>query len=169
MIIFVHINSSIYIPESITYTFLTDLWIVNNLWALIVPIFFCMKYGFKIYIPFFVAGLFFLTMYMFYNDSAMIYIISYFILSFFGSLIAGHINKRKNINPSLWRCFIMDKRKKIKVITTIICLLLSIFALYTFIFIAEVSKGWRIVLIIIAIFWIISGISNLLEYFGKQK
>ncbi|HJA51520.1 MAG TPA: hypothetical protein H9952_00020 [Candidatus Massiliomicrobiota merdigallinarum] len=65
----------------------------------------------------------------------------------------------------------MDKRKKIKVITTIICLLLSIFALYTFIFIAEVSKGWRmrIVLIIIAIFWIISGISNLLEYFGKQK
>lgn len=35
----------------------------------------------------------------------------------------------------------MDKRKKIKVITTIICLLLSIFALYTFIFIAEVSKG----------------------------
>ena len=27
-------------PESITYTFLTDLWIVNNLWALIVPIFF---------------------------------------------------------------------------------------------------------------------------------
>lgn len=34
----------------------------------------------------------------------------------------------------------MDKRKKIKVITTIICLLLSIFALYTFIFIAEVSK-----------------------------
>lgn len=63
----------------------------------------------------------------------------------------------------------MDKRKKIKVITTIICLLLSIFALYTFIFIAEVSKEWRIVLIIIAIFWIISGISNLLEYFGKQK
>lgn len=63
----------------------------------------------------------------------------------------------------------MDKRKKIKVITTIICLLLSIFALYTFIFIVEVSKGWRIVLIIIAIFWIISGISNLLEYFGKQK
>ena len=63
----------------------------------------------------------------------------------------------------------MDKRKKIKVIITIICLLLSIFALYTFIFIEEVSKGWRIVLIIIAIFWIISGISNLLEYFGKQK
>ena len=88
-------------PESITYTFLTDLWIVNNLWALIVSIFFCMKYEFKIYIPFFVAGLFFPTMYMFYNDSAMIYIISYVILSFFGSLIGGHINRRKNINPSL--------------------------------------------------------------------
>lgn len=63
----------------------------------------------------------------------------------------------------------MDKRTKIKVITTIICLLLSIFALYTFIFVAEVSKGWRIVLIIITIFWIISCISNLVEYFGKRK
>ena len=63
----------------------------------------------------------------------------------------------------------MDKRTKIKVITTIICLLLSIFALHTFIFVAEVSKGWRIVLIIIAIFWIISCISNLVEYFRKRK
>lgn len=63
----------------------------------------------------------------------------------------------------------MDKRMKAKAITTIICLLLSIFALYTFIFVAEVSNGWRIALIIIAIFWIISGISNLIEYFGKRK
>ena len=63
----------------------------------------------------------------------------------------------------------MDKRTKIKVITTIICLLLSIFALYTFVFVAEVSKGWRMILVIIAIFWIISGISNLVEYFGKRK
>ncbi len=53
--------------------------------------------------------------------------------------------------------------------TTIICLILSIFALYTFVFVAEVSKGWRMILVIIAIFWIISGISNLVEYFGKRK
>lgn len=63
----------------------------------------------------------------------------------------------------------MDKRKKIKIITTLICLIISIFALATFVFISEVSKGWRIVLIIIAIFWIISGISNLIEYFEKEK
>lgn len=63
----------------------------------------------------------------------------------------------------------MDKRTKVKAITTIICLILSVFALYTFIFAADVSKGWRIVLIIIAISWIISGISNLVEYFGKRK
>lgn len=63
----------------------------------------------------------------------------------------------------------MDKRTKIKAFTTIICLAVSIFALYTFIFVAEVSKGWRIALIIIAIFWIISGISNLIEYLGKKK
>lgn len=63
----------------------------------------------------------------------------------------------------------MDKRTKRKVITTIICLLFSIFALYNFIFVVEVSKGWRIALVVIAIFWIISGISNLIEYFGKQN
>ena len=63
----------------------------------------------------------------------------------------------------------MDKHIKIKAMTTIICLILSIFALYTFVFVAEVSKGWRMILVIIAIFWIISGISNLVVYFGKQK
>ena len=63
----------------------------------------------------------------------------------------------------------MDKRTKVKAITTLICLILSVFALYTFIFGADVSNGWRIVLIIIAISWIISGISNLVEYFGKRK
>ena len=63
----------------------------------------------------------------------------------------------------------MDKRTKVKLITTVICLLFSVFALYTFIFVADVSKGWRIVLIIIAIFWILSGLSNLMEYCGKKK
>lgn len=63
----------------------------------------------------------------------------------------------------------MDNRTKIKTITTIICLIISVFALYTFIFVVDVSKGWRIVLIVIAISWIISGVSNLIEYFGKNK
>lgn len=63
----------------------------------------------------------------------------------------------------------MDRQTKTKAITTVICLLLSIFALYTFIFVAEVSIGWRIALIVIAISWIISGISNLIECFGKRN
>ncbi len=63
----------------------------------------------------------------------------------------------------------MDKRTKVKAIKLTICLILSVFALYTFIFVADVSNGWRIVLIIIAISWIISGISNLVEYFGNEK
>lgn len=63
----------------------------------------------------------------------------------------------------------MDRRTKIKTVTTIICLVISIFALYTFIFIVEVSKGWRVTLVVIAIFWVISGVSNLIEYFGKGK
>lgn len=63
----------------------------------------------------------------------------------------------------------MDKCIKIKAITIIICLIISLFALYTFIFVTEVSSGWRIALIITAIFWIISGLSNLIEYFGKKR
>ncbi len=62
----------------------------------------------------------------------------------------------------------MDKRTKTKAIISIICIVLSIFSLYSFIFVAEVSRGWRVVLIVIAIFWIISGISNLFQYFGKK-
>ena len=63
----------------------------------------------------------------------------------------------------------MDKRTKIKAITTIICLLFSVFALYTFIFVLDISKSWKVDLIIVALSWIISGISNLTEYFGKRK
>ena len=61
----------------------------------------------------------------------------------------------------------MDKRIKTKVITTIIYMLLSILALYTFIFVAEVSKGWGITLVVIAIFWIIFRVSNLVN--GNNK
>lgn len=62
----------------------------------------------------------------------------------------------------------MDKRTKTKVITTIVCLAISVFALYEFVFVVNVSIGWRITLIVIAIFWIISGILNLIEYFGSK-
>lgn len=62
----------------------------------------------------------------------------------------------------------MDKRVKLKMVTTIICLVISIFALYTFIFVANVSIGWRTTLIIIALFWIISSLFNLIEFFGKK-
>ena len=63
----------------------------------------------------------------------------------------------------------MDKRTKVKLITTVICLLASVFALYIFLFVADVSKGWRIALIVIAIFWILSGLFNLMEYCGKKN
>lgn len=63
----------------------------------------------------------------------------------------------------------MDKKTWAKVITTIICMIVSLFVLYTFIFIADISKGWRAVLIIVAIAWIISGISNLVEYLGRKN
>ncbi len=84
------------IPESVLYTFLIDLWITNSLCAFIAPIFFCKKYGFKIYIPLLLAILFIPTMLIFYNTSSMIFTIVYFILALLGSIIGGIINYIKN-------------------------------------------------------------------------
>lgn len=57
----------------------------------------------------------------------------------------------------------MDKRTRIKVIVSTVCLIISIAALCAFAVIVDVSTGWRIVLIVIAIGWIASGVSNLIE------
>lgn len=61
----------------------------------------------------------------------------------------------------------MDKRTKTKAITTVVCLIISIIALYVFGFILDVSMGWRIFLVLLAISWIVSGIINLHTYFKK--
>lgn len=62
----------------------------------------------------------------------------------------------------------MDKRTKTKLITTVICLIISFVALYMFLFVVDVSQKWRVVLIVIAVFWIISGISNLYDFLKKK-
>ena len=61
----------------------------------------------------------------------------------------------------------MDRRTKTKAITTVVCLILSLVALYTFCFVLDVSIGWRIFLILLASSWITSGIINLYTYFKK--
>lgn len=61
----------------------------------------------------------------------------------------------------------MDKRTKTKVITTVVCMVISLIALYAFCFVLDVSLGWRIFLILLAISWIISGMFNLYTYFKK--
>ena len=59
------------------------------------------------------------------------------------------------------------KHKKVKLITTLVCMALSLIALYAFCFVIEVDLAWRIVLIVIALGWILSGVSNLNEYRKK--
>lgn len=61
----------------------------------------------------------------------------------------------------------MDRRTKTKAITTVICMILSLFALYAFLFILDVSVGLRVFLVILALSWIVSGIMNLRSYFKK--
>jgi hypothetical protein len=63
----------------------------------------------------------------------------------------------------------LDKRTRIKVIVSTVCLIISIGALYAFAAIIDVSTGWRIVLIVIATGWIVSGILNLIECFKIRK
>ena len=58
----------------------------------------------------------------------------------------------------------MVKHKKVKLITTIVCMALSLIALYAFCFVVDVKLGWRIVLIIVSLSWIGSGILTLIEY-----
>ena len=40
---------------------------------------------------------------------------------------------------------------------------LSLIALYAFCFVIEVTSVWRVIFIIIALGWIVSGVSNLIE------
>lgn len=61
----------------------------------------------------------------------------------------------------------MDRRTNAKAITTVVCLIVSVIALYTFWFVLDVSMGWRIFLILLAASWITSGIINLYTYFKK--
>lgn len=62
----------------------------------------------------------------------------------------------------------VDKRTRIKTAVNIVFLMMSVVALYAFAVIVDVSTGWRIALIVIAIGWIISGVSNLIGCF-KQR
>lgn len=59
------------------------------------------------------------------------------------------------------------KHKQVKLITTIVCMALSLIALYAFCFVVDVKLGWRIALIVISLSWIVSGILNLIEYRRK--
>ena len=82
-------------PNSINYTFLTDLWIINSLYALISSFVMSKKYGFNIWIIFLISILFAPTMLIFYNTSALIFMIIYLILAFISSLLGRFIYIKK--------------------------------------------------------------------------
>lgn len=63
----------------------------------------------------------------------------------------------------------MKTRNKVKLITTIICMVLSLIALYAFCFVVEVAPVWHVILIIIALGWVASGVYNLNEYRKSER
>lgn len=83
-------------PNSINYTFLTDLWIINSLYALISSVVMSKKYGFNIWIILLISILFVPTMLIFYNTSTLIFMIAYLVLALIGSLIGRFIYIKKN-------------------------------------------------------------------------
>lgn len=60
-----------------------------------------------------------------------------------------------------------EKRRKLNLILYSIAVPVSIFALYTFIFVFDNGIGWKIALIIIGIGWLISAISGVLNNIKK--
>lgn len=54
-----------------------------------------------------------------------------------------------------------EKRRKLHLILYSIGVLVSVFALYTFIFVFDNVIGWKIALIIIGLGWLLSAISGL--------
>ncbi|OUP01991.1 hypothetical protein B5F37_05705 [Drancourtella sp. An210] len=63
----------------------------------------------------------------------------------------------------------MDKEKKRKLHLVLygIAIPVSLFALYTFIFVFDNGIGWKIALIIIGLGWLISAVSGLIENLKK--
>lgn len=59
------------------------------------------------------------------------------------------------------------KRRKLNLILYSIGVLISIFALYTFVFVFDNGIGWKIALIIIGIGWLLSAVSGLLNNLKK--
>ena len=61
----------------------------------------------------------------------------------------------------------MNKKRKIHLVLYGIAIPVSLFALYTFIFVFDNGIGWKIALIIIGLGWLISAISGFIENFKK--
>lgn len=82
-------------PATEIYTFLTDLWILNPIYALVCSLLFCRKYGFKLWIIFLIAILFVPTMLTFYNSSVFIFVVVYFVIAVIGCVIGAVIHRQK--------------------------------------------------------------------------
>ena len=60
-----------------------------------------------------------------------------------------------------------EKKRKIHLVLYGIAIPISLFALYTFIFVFDNGIGWKIALIIIGLGWLISAISGFIKNFKK--
>lgn len=83
-----------------------------------------------------------------------------------GAILENNPSALKNLEGKL----IMNKRKirALKLFLYCIAIAVSIFALYTFIFVFDNGLGWKIFLIIVGIGWLISAISGFIETLSNK-
>ena len=60
-----------------------------------------------------------------------------------------------------------EKKRKLRLVLYGIAIPVSLFALYTFMFVFDNGIGWKIALIIIGLGWLISAISGFIENLKK--
>ena len=60
-----------------------------------------------------------------------------------------------------------EKKRKLHLVSYGIAIPVSLFALYTFIFVFDNGIGWKIALIIIGLGWLISAVSGFIENLKK--
>lgn len=96
-----------FLPWTAEYTFLSDLFIVNPLVAFLCGLIIGWSYGFIIWVPVLIGALFIPTVFIFYNSSALIYVVAYGVISLVGMIIGSVVNNRRttrtNIEKSIRR------------------------------------------------------------------
>lgn len=76
------------------YTFLLDLWIINPIIAFVAGVYTTLKGRFEIWFSVVIGVLYLPIMFLFYNDSVLIFVVIYIIAAFIGAMLGKLFSPR---------------------------------------------------------------------------